>query len=103
MKDSKSEPEDGEIEDDDDDDTTMPDRSRTKFPLFPPIFLKKTAGVLEPSNVTLDVVFCSSVVPETMYEVRFRTIEEVLCLLKKPRVRDQDALMIKQMILYPKN
>ena len=35
MKDSKSEPEDGEIEDDDDDDTTMPDRSRTNFPLFP--------------------------------------------------------------------
>ena len=49
MKDSKSEPEDGEIEDDDDDDTTMPDRSTTNFPLFPPHFLT-TAGVLEPSN-----------------------------------------------------
>ena len=88
MKDSKSEPEDGEIEDDDDDDTTMPDRSRTNFPLSPPFFIN-TAGVLEPSNVTPDVGFFFSVVPETMYEVRLRAIEEVLCLLKKPRVRDQ--------------
>ena len=58
MKDSKSEPEDGEIEDDDDDDTTMPDRSRTKFPLSPPIFQQLQVS-LSQAEVTPDVVFVS--------------------------------------------